>query len=215
MAIRRILVEDKIGALTFFATINHALFGLTAGHVLTGDDNHVDRDEGVFMFEDINGNWLSAGQSVSSQFSRDGRFIPDDFGTLDVGLFSLINEFKVYIADKLKKLLVHPAIINKDFQSLLGLRVFSYSVMYKKTISATISEIFSHSDVGNPYDLIIDSDDNELITTQGDSGILWYDVHGFAVGMHTNGNAVESNTSYATLINRVINVFQIEGIYVL
>lgn len=63
--------------------------------------------------------------------------------------------------------------------------------------------------------MIIDSDDNEIITTQGDSGLLWYDVHGYAIGMHTNGNAVESNTSYSTIINRIINIFQIQQLYVL
>lgn len=215
MAIRRILVEDKVGAITAFAAINGSLYGLTAGHVLTGNDNHIDRNEEVSVFEDIAFNWLPAGISDSIQFTRGLNSPPDNFGTLDAGVFSLIREFKDSISGKLKILNIHPQIRNGNFQSLLGMRVFSYSVMYKKAIAATISEIFSTSGIGNRYDLIIDSDDNEIITTYGDSGILWYDVKGFAVGMHTNGNADESNTSYSTLIHRILNIFHIQQLYFL
>lgn len=85
--------------------------------------------------------------------------------------------------------------------------------MYKKVIAGTIAEVFGVSGVGNRYDLIIDSDDNEIITRTGDSGILWYDFRGDAVGMHTNGNAEEATTSYSTLINRIVNIFRIDKLY--
>lgn len=215
MAIRRVLAEEKIGAITAFARVNNSTFGLTAGHVLTGDDNHLDRNEQVFVYDDSAGEWLFAGVSYAMQFARPDSSVPNNFGTLDSGLFTVINSFGNRISRSLRPVAVHPVIVNGNFRSLIGIRVFSYSVMYKKPISGTIAEIFSHSNVGNPYDLIIDSDDNEIITTQGDSGILWYDVHGFAIGMHTNGNAEGSNTSYSTLINRIINIFQIQQLFVM
>ena len=127
----------------------------------------------------------------------------------------LTQEFSAYLEGRLRILEVHPAIIEGNFQTLLGMRVFSYSVMYKKVISGTIAEIFSRSGIGTLYDLIIDSDDNEIITTYGDSGILWYDFKGYAIGMHTNGNADESTTSYSTMISRIIDVFHIQNLYLL
>lgn len=216
MAIRRILVEDKVGAITAFAVIGNQLYGLTAGHVLTGNNNHLDKNETVSVFDDVAGEWLGVGQSNAFQFTRgDENSIPGNFGTLDAGIFSLSPGFRNHISPALKLRQVHPAIMNGNFESLRGMRVFSYSVMYERMIAATIADVFSHSDPGNRYDLIIDSDDNEIITTGGDSGILWYDVKGFAVGMHTNGNAEESTASYTTLINRVNVAFQIQQLYVL
>lgn len=215
MAVRRILVQTKIGAITAFAQINNLLYGVTAGHVLTGVDNHIDRNEMVAVFDDDIIKWIDAGQPVAIHYTVGADLIPDNFGTLDAGIFSLMADFKDHITARLKKIPIHPFIINRDFKSLVGLRVYSFSVMYNRVIAGTVAEIFSESSPGNHYDLIIDSDDNEIITTHGDSGILWYDVKGFAIGLHTNGNADESTASYSTLINRVMNIFQIQELYLL
>ena len=167
------------------------------------------------MFEDVVGQWLPGGVSNLMDFTRgDGR-APNNFGTLDSGIFSLVDEFRNYISNRLVALRIHPAITRRDFNALHGMRVFSYSVMYKRPIAGTIAAIFGQSNVGNRYDLIIDSDDNDIITTKGDSGILWYDINGRLIGMHTNGNFEESTASYSTLIHRITNLYNIQMLYAL
>ena len=126
------LAEDKIGAITAFARYNNSIFRLTAGHVLTGDDNHLDRNEQISAYDDSVGEWLPAGVSYATQFVRPDSTVPDDFGTLDSGLFTLLSEFGNLISKSLRPVPIHPIIVNRNFRSLIGMRVFSYSVMYKK-----------------------------------------------------------------------------------
>jgi len=215
MAIRRIKVEHNLGAITAFVAINRFLFGLAAMHVLTGDDNSIDKSEHIDVYEEIEMKWLSGGLTNNGYFSRGNNLPPNDYGTFDAGIFTLSDSFGRFVGPRIRVLKINPFILRGQFAKLKGMLVYSYSGMYEKPISGVIDQVFVMSSVGNRYDFSIVSTDNEVMVAKGDSGLLWYDSNNAAVGMHISGIADESSVSFSTFIHRIVDFYKIQSLYAL
>ena len=215
MSIRRIKGEHNLGAITAFAEINKHLYGVSAMHVLAGNDNSIDKTEHIEVFEDLVLEWLPGGITAGGYFWRKYDSIPDNYGTFDAGIFTLAPGFYKYVAKSARFLRINPFLLNGNFSKLNGLKVIAYSGMYEKPISGIVDTVFGMSAPGNPYDLVIVSKDGSLITAKGDSGLLWRDSNGGAVGMHISGVANESDVSFSSFITRTLSPFKINSLFII
>lgn len=96
MAIRRVNVEDKVGAITAFVTVNNALYCLSAGHVLTGNNDHLDKNEQVFVLEDTTVEWIPAGISDFIQYTRGSNIPPMILEPWMRALFPYLQDLVVF-----------------------------------------------------------------------------------------------------------------------
>ena len=207
---------SKEGSLTSFAVdIDRVLYGLSAAHILLGENNYIDPYD-IIEREDIETKkWMEAGVLVKSIYSNGSKKI-SDFGTIDAGIFELNNLFKKKISDKLKPLLFSKYLeVNPN--NMIGETLYAYSIMQNKKIKGKIKNIFYITAEPYPrkFDLEIESLDSKKLTIDGDSGIIWKDKKGKAVAMHIHGDTSKNRFSYSTFIDRItknlnINLLEID-----
>jgi len=200
----RIMNGPSIGSLTSFAyDINEVLYGLSAAHVLLGENNDADPYD-IIRIRNIESNrWINAGVLIKSVYSN-GLNKASDFGTVDAGIFQLNDSFKNKIKSKLKTL-TFSKYLEGNPNVMLGITLYSYSPMQEKKIRGKVVDIFYKTSDRYPrkFDLIIENLDNGILTRGGDSGIIWKDNRGKAVAMHIRGDKITNRFSYSTFIDRV------------
>lgn len=210
MRFNRLLVDDQIGALSAFATLgDNKLFGISANHVLSGSDGNLQTSDRVFARDLATGDWVDIGFGNIGYNFPGLQQPPWSYGVFDIGIF----EIKVNRIPPINQLEINQSIQNGRYDELTGLHVFSYSVMDDRVISGIVSGVFMRSLSGTPFDLIIESDDGDYLTKKGDSGVLWTDVEGAAIGVHIYGFNNPSKFSYCVLIDRVCEQFAITGLW--
>jgi hypothetical protein len=210
MRFQRLLIDDQIGALTGICTIqnNTNLFGISANHVLSGTDGNLLTTDRVYGFDIDKNEWKHVGNGHKGYNLPGERAAPENYGRFDAGIFKFPTD-----NINLRSLFLNEHIRNGQYNLLTGLHVFGYSVMEDKIVSGVISEVFSLSSSNTPFDITIESIDNDFLTQKGDSGMLWFDHESKAVAMHIYGYNNPSQISFCVLIDRICRAFQVTGIF--
>lgn len=217
MEYQRISVDDLSGAITCFAIRGRGeLLGMSAFHVLSGEDKQIDKvlyTDVVELQNNELGEWVSFGHTIEGEYFEGNR-MDGDFGLMDYALFHLEKPFIDRI-DKFKKPLnISKFLFEKNPSFLKGVEVFGYSVMYKKNVTGFIDRTH-FSGIKHNYDIVIKLSGMDVLS-EGDSGMLWRDEKGEALAMHIGGNdKYRASNSYSTLMDRIversnINLYQID-----
>jgi hypothetical protein len=200
----RIRNETSIGSIAAFALdVDGRLYGLSAAHVLLGENKDADPYDVIKIRNTETNRWINAGVLVKSVYSN-GLDMFSDFGAIDAGIFELNREFKNKIKNELKPL-KHSKYLQGNPKALEGKTLYSYSPMQDKKIRATVEKLFYKTSNKFPrkFDLVLENVDSGELTKKGDSGIVWKDASGRAVAMHIRGDKHTNRFSYGTFINRV------------
>ncbi len=202
MRFQRLLVEGKIGTLTcFVSNSRNDFFGLSAFHVLRGNDNRVD-DEDIIKILNHTGRWVNFGKTKYGQYnSGQGQY--GNFGKLDYGIFELHPGFKRRISNRLSPLMTSNLFQFNNLKQIIGTRVKAYSEVNQNWIYGEIVDIHHKFNNRKLFDVLIKMDAGTR-TFDGDSGMLWKDEFGDALFMHTNRHNInEFHYSYSTIISRI------------
>jgi hypothetical protein len=202
MRFQRLLVEDNIGTLTcFVSNSNNDFYGLSAFHVLRGNDNRVDDEDLIKILNDT-GRWINFGKTKFGQYDT-GKGQYGNFGKLDYAIFELNPSFKRRITNRLSPLMTSNLFNFNNIEHIIGTRVKAYSEENKTWIYGVIVDIHHKFNNLKLFDVLIQIDPGAS-TYKGDSGMLWRDEFGDALFMHTNRNKIKGiNYSYSTIISRI------------
>ncbi|MEL6944308.1 MAG: hypothetical protein AAFO82_16730, partial [Bacteroidota bacterium] len=140
MMFKRLLIEGKIGTLTAFVS-NHKndLYGLSAFHVLRGNDNSVD-DEDIIQIQNTTGRWIKFGKTKYGCYDTgSGQY--GSFGKLDYAIFELHPAFKRRVISKIRELPISDLFQFDNIKKTIGTRVFAFSEENRDWISGTIVDI--------------------------------------------------------------------------
>ncbi|PHR94010.1 MAG: hypothetical protein COA80_12915 [Leeuwenhoekiella sp.] len=203
MRFQRLLIEGKLGTLTcFVSNSRNDFFGLSAFHVLRGNDNRVD-DEEIIKILNHTGRWVNFGKTKYGEYNT-GQGQYGNFGKLDYGIFELHPSFKRRISNRLTPLMTSSLFQFDNLEHILGTRVQAYSEENQNWIYGEIVDIHHKFNSTKLFDVLIRMDLGTR-TYEGDSGMLWRDEYGDALFMHTNRHNVSGfHYSYGTIISRII-----------
>lgn len=190
MRFRRIEVGGCVGAITGFVERNNIFYGLSAYHVLSGNDRQINPYEDIaYYYDSSNKNWKMFGHTYSGIFCQGN----NESGYLDYALIDIIPN----IRDNIRVDLIRNNVITYN-NILIGMPVKSYSVINEGDIFG----IISGKNVKG-FDLSISLNGT---THRGDSGLLWKDNYGNAISMHLRGNRADyADISYGSLLSRILN----------
>jgi len=206
MKFKRLLVENKRCTLTGFVSNSELdLFGLSTFHSLKGNDREVKDLDIVEIFNHDTNRWLKFGRTINGIYkSGSGQY--GNFGKLDFAIFELKESFERRIPDRLNRLNLSNLFQFNDLSQIIGYRVKAYSEESRIWIYGYIDEMhFKDVRSRRLYDIKIKLDPG-FMTFPGDSGMLWLDDFGDALGMHTDGKAYSNGDafSFATILSRIL-----------
>jgi hypothetical protein len=203
MKFNRLLIEGNIGTLTSFVSDQNDFYGLSAFHVLRGNDGNID-DEDIIKIQNTTGRWINFGKTKYGRYeSGNGQY--GNFGKLDYAIFELHPTFKRRISNNIIELPISNLFQFTNLNRMIGSKVQAYSEENQKWISGIIKDIHHRINPQKLFDVIIQIE-NGIRTFKGDSGMLWKDEFGHALFMHTNGGQRnEIGFSYCTIISRITN----------
>jgi hypothetical protein len=205
MNYHRILVGDALGVVTAFAiTAEDNLYGLTAGHVLDGQNM-------VKIWSNSIGDFDDCGR-VAEKIYEPRKGTTECYGRIDAGLFSIQRDIYLDLQPSMQSLRLSPLLRDTSQTSLTGHKVTGYSVMGKGTVTHLEGEVIG---VQTRYkcfgtdcaDLVIAINKPGLVRT-GDSGMLWFDAENYPLALHFAGCSENSDISLATFLNRATGAFQ-------
>ncbi len=204
MNYRRIETSSQVGALTGYIVRENQLFGMSAFHVLIGSYG-VNHPYGVSVRirDTLNSEWINSGVTYWG-FCFAGEGTMGNFGLLEYALFRVNNTLRQIIEPHLNPIHLSAELFNRDdFNHLIGLEVFGYSVINDQRVEGFINSI-NYTGQQNRYDVEIYLTRGTL--EEGDSGMLWKDALGNALLMHIFGNSrFNATKSFSTLMNRILS----------
>jgi hypothetical protein len=208
MDYNRLLVGSNIGALTcFIGKSCNKIYGLSAFHVLSGENRIIDIDQDIVKIKDnSSGDWIEFGRTVEGRFSA-GLGNRQNFGILDYAIFQIANPFIPRIQNQLKDLSLSRLLEYPDINGIKGKNVYGFSVTNENYVKGRIAEIFYENKSGQKFDAVIELAPN-FSTNTGDSGMLWKDEAGEALFMHIRGNDLtNARFSFSTNVSRITKIY--------
>lgn len=164
----------ETGTVACFAKSSEDLFCVTCAHCIAGPDRNPNTPSTVSIWSSSKSDYIPVGDSVIG-VSGHGRGVMSDYGFSDVALFSCRDQ---ELRDRAQTAPALRALRLPKF----GETVFGFSGAGKRT--GRIVGIESH--LWSTYaDIVVQVDAPG--TFRGDSGMLWVNAEGHAVGIHAMG----------------------------
>lgn len=207
--------DSKLGTLTGFGISNGDIYGISCAHVIWGSDRLIEPPDKIKMWHSQREEWIHIGAARSIIYERGKGYLPH-FGFLDAGLFNIeLNTLKKYAFSKTEQPYYDFSNVENIPALLQGKKIFGKGAISGET-EGIISGVFMQDILGTGIkaDLLIESFDGASLTQPGDSGMLWVDEEGKALGVHimgeNRGPNVPSRISLATFVHRIIDHFGIK-----
>lgn len=164
----------EYGTMTSFARTKTEIYGLTCAHAIEGTDNNPYSQSPVAVWSPALKKFIMVGSSAMA-LAGGGAGVPGAFGFSDAALFTIVDP-------NLRKRAIQGTQIPVA-AAKFGERVYGSATSGAKT--GTVVGI--EKQVGNELaDLVIDVDFPG--TLRGDSGMLWRNANGHAIGIHAKGD---------------------------
>jgi hypothetical protein len=207
-------IEDgaHAGTLGCFGKNSHELFGVSCAHCIGGPEDDPWTPKDIVVEYPDTGKFLLLGQSADA-ICQNGTGVFPKYGALDSGLIHVSDETLEQYAARQPNLPALSFAPSTDpiqiFRSLQYTRVQgtgAKSGFHDAIIANVFVNVF-----GQFFDLMITDSENGPLTEQGDSGLIWLNSFGRAVGFHMQGDVTPgggpSTRAFAVFAYRVADAF--------
>jgi len=168
---------SKKGTVSCFGVATHGTYLVTCAHCVGGKDNDPHTPDVIALWSDAASRYLPVGKSIYA-VKGTGTGVKPDFGFSDAAIFSFDHAELVERARASAVLEVSTG--SKPYERVSGRSAAGLRLGRIIAVDAYFA--------GTYADLMIRADAPG--TFAGDSGMLWFDAHGKAVGIHAIGRKV-------------------------
>lgn len=186
-----ILDGTQVGTVGCFARVDGQYFALTCAHCITGRDGDFNTPDLITIDFPSPGMPLSLGMSAGGlQFQGIGIF--PDYGDFDGGIVSVCSPaMTAYVRSRPPLEPFRPSLAQFSEDGLRQLLEYSpvqgWGAGTDNVLRGQVHGVFA-TIAGYRYDLVIGSIQGSGLTSKGDSGMVWLNSSGEALGIHMAGD---------------------------
>lgn len=184
-------IQDGVhaGTLGCFGRDAQAVFGVSCAHCIGGPDNDPFKPNDIVVEYPDAGNFTLLGQSDNA-VDFPGTGISPDYGAIDSGLIRVSDStIESYATGQpgLPVLRFQPTMTQDQIANSLRFTPVTgwgaKSGLHNAIVAGVFCQVFDQF-----FDLMITDPSNGPLTERGDSGLVWLDPFGRAVGFHMQGD---------------------------